>query len=186
MRVPLLTPVDSLQGEGGGGFEDSGLRDISSAKLCWFQVSIDTRVSVDITISLDTRRFLCYPLDMSGPPVLQDPLLVSSEDSSPDEPLILPVPLPSLQTAPIYRAHSSLTPVVCDERAISRLLELILIRSGLSISEVARRMCVTPNSVRQYINGRRSKPSLLWVVKFAETCGSHISIETPSRSHNGR
>jgi hypothetical protein len=103
------------------------------------------------------------------------------EATSPDELFLPPVPVPAHSMSPIFQNHSSLTPVVCDERAISRLLELILVRSGLSLNEVAKRMGVTPNCVRQYIHGRRGRPSLLWVVKFAETCGSHITIQTPTR-----
>jgi DNA-binding transcriptional regulator YdaS (Cro superfamily) len=76
-------------------------------------------------------------------------------------------------------ASSNLTPLVCDERAIARLLGLLLSRGGLSIGEVARRLGVTPQAVRQYLRGRRNKPSLIWFVKFAEACGGKVSIEFP-------
>ena len=90
-------------------------------------------------------------------------------------------PLPSLVTSsPLYKS-SPLTPVVCDERVISRLLEILLNRAGLSISEAARRMGNGPNTISQYINKRRCRPSLLWFIKFAELCGAKVTIELPGK-----
>lgn len=89
------------------------------------------------------------------------------------------VPLPSTSSIPTFHSTSTLTPLVCDERAISRLLELILIRGGLSINEAARRLDVAPSSVRQYIRGRRKRPSLQWFIRLAELCGAKVVIEFP-------
>lgn len=58
---------------------------------------------------------------------------------------------------------------------------MLIQRSGLSIPEVARRMGVTQNAVRQYIVGRRTKPSLIWFIKLAELCGARVQIEFPGR-----
>lgn len=91
------------------------------------------------------------------------------------------VPVPSNSSIPLIRTSSSLTTLVCDERVISRLLQTLLHKGGLSVGEAARRMGVTTNSIRQYIRGRRNRPSLIWFIKFAELCGAKIIIEFPGQ-----
>lgn len=91
------------------------------------------------------------------------------------------VPIPSNSAIPAFRASSSLTPVLCDERAIGRLLETLISRGGISIGEASRRLGVTTNTVRQYLAGRRSRPSLLWFVRLAEACGAKVTVEFPGR-----
>jgi hypothetical protein len=81
---------------------------------------------------------------------------------------------------------TSLTPVVCDERAISRLLGSILSRAGLTTIDIAMKMGVTPQSVRQYLAGRRCRPGLLWFIKFAELAGARVVLEWPERPKGGR
>src|SRR3954468_15120429 len=74
--------------------------------------------------------------------------------------------VPSTSSFPTFRSTSSLTPLVCDERVIARLLETLISRSGMSLGLVADKLGVTPNAVRQYLKGRRNKPSLLWFVRL--------------------
>ncbi len=82
---------------------------------------------------------------------------------------------------------TSLTPVVCDERAISRLLGSILSKAGLTTLDMAQRMGVAHPSVRQYLNGRRCRPSLMWFIRFAELAGARVVLEWPVRGgSNGR
>lgn len=92
-----------------------------------------------------------------------------------------PTIVPTSQQIPAIRSQSSLTPVVCDERAIARLLEMLLSKAGLSVHEAARRMGVHTNVIRQYIAGRRSKPSLIWFIKFANLCGASVTISFPEK-----
>lgn len=73
--------------------------------------------------------------------------------------------------------HTSLTPLVCDRRAIARLLGLILEKRGLTVGEAARRLGVRDEAVRQYVTGRRSNPSLEWFAKFCQMAGVKVSIE---------
>lgn len=89
------------------------------------------------------------------------------------------VPLPSTSALSSLRQSSTLTTVVCDERAIGRLLETIIHRSGLSIEEIARRIGISSNSIRQYLHGRRKRPSLLWFVRLAALCGSTVTVQFP-------
>lgn len=106
--------------------------------------------------------------------------LASEVDPAPESsavPVLLPVSVSSPLTKP-----SSLTPLICDQRAISRLLDLMLSRAGLSVAEASRRMGVVPNSLRQYLSGARQKPSLLWFLKFAAVCGARVSLEFPRDS----
>lgn len=99
-------------------------------------------------------------------------------DPSPEVPVTPPVPIPS-SAFPTFKQASLLTPVVCDERAIGRLLETLLHRSGMSIEEAARRLGVTSNTIRQYLSGRRTRPSLLWFVRLAALCGAKVTVEYP-------
>ncbi len=111
-----------------------------------------------------------------GPGVLP----ITTSDESPDFSEVPLVPIPSTSTSS-FRSTSSLTPVVCDERAIGRLLETLLHRAGLSVNEASRRLGVNTNTIRQYMAGRRSRPSLLWFVKLAILCGARVTIEFPER-----
>lgn len=79
----------------------------------------------------------------------------------------------------VLRGSSPLTPLICDERVIDRLLETLISRSGLSVSELARRLGVTTNAIRQYARGRRTRPSLIWFLRLAELCGARVTIEFP-------
>jgi predicted transcriptional regulator len=92
-------------------------------------------------------------------------------------PLEAPFVIPVSSPLPTSRS-TTLTPLVLDERAIARLLALMLDRGGLTVSECARRLGITPQGIRQYIHGRR-RPSLLQVLKIAETCGARILVEFP-------
>jgi len=94
---------------------------------------------------------------------------------SPQSPAIVP----TSATIPSFKSTSSLTPLVCDERVITRLLETLISRSGMSIAGAAQRMGVKDASLRQYMRGRRSRPSLQWFIRLAEVCGAKVSIEFP-------
>jgi DNA-binding NarL/FixJ family response regulator len=93
---------------------------------------------------------------------------------------LLFAPLPG-SAPPQRRIQTSLHSLTSDERAIAKLLETLLSRAGFSINEAARRLGVTPNAVRQYIRGRRNKPSLSWFLKLATLCGAKVSIEFPEK-----
>jgi hypothetical protein len=94
-----------------------------------------------------------------------------------DRPL---TPIPSSANRPVVTSSSSLTPLICDERAISSLLGNLLDGSGLTISSAARKLGINSASLRQYINGRRGRPSLLWFLRFAAICGAKVTIEFPT------
>lgn len=88
-------------------------------------------------------------------------------------------PVPSASSMPTFRSTTPLTPLVCDERAIARLLGLLLNKGGLTVEEASRRLGVTPNAVRQYLKGRRNKPSLIWFIRLVELCGGKVTLELP-------
>jgi hypothetical protein len=88
---------------------------------------------------------------------------------------------PSSSSVPLIRSSAPLTPLVCDERVIQRLLGEIINKGGLTPNEVARRMGVSSNAIRQYLRGRRNRPSLIWFVRLAELCGARVLIEFPGK-----
>lgn len=67
--------------------------------------------------------------------------------------------------------------VVADDRAIHSLIEAMITKSGLSQSEVARRLGIKIQSLAQYKRVR--KPSLIWLVRLAEVTGCKVYVELP-------
>jgi DNA-binding Xre family transcriptional regulator len=71
----------------------------------------------------------------------------------------------------------SLTPLVCDHRAITKLLERLIESRGLTIREVAHRMGMNERSLQQYTSGRRSNPTLMFFLKLCEAAGVRVAVE---------
>ena len=114
--------------------------------------------------------------------ILPDPILNLQQGSSAPSTsttfAIVPIPSTGSPRVPATPSGSStLTPLVCDERAIASLLENLLRQSGLSTNEAARRLGIHPASLRQYLNGRRGRPSLIWFLRFASLIGAKVTIE---------
>jgi len=91
-------------------------------------------------------------------------------------------PIPSV--AQVSSPFLSVAVVLSDERAVPRLVELLIERSGLSQAEIARRMGIQSQSLNQYKIARRSRPSLQWLARLAETCGAKILVEFPQGYQN--
>lgn len=72
--------------------------------------------------------------------------------------------------------------VLSDERAVQRLVELLLEKAGLSQAEAARRMGIASQSLNQYKISRRARPSLQWLARLAEVCGAKIIVEFPNQT----
>lgn len=101
------------------------------------------------------------------------------EASEPDSGPAMFVPIPSSRaTGAGFLSKSTLTPLVCDGRALSRLLEQVINRSGKTISGVAKDLGTSPNNISQYLNGRR-QPGMLFFLKVCEICGAKVKIEFP-------
>lgn len=90
---------------------------------------------------------------------------------------MIPIPLPSTSETP--RSNTSI--ILTDEQAIVALIDQLIHRSGLSYSEVARRLGVLPNAINQYRHFRRKRPSLWWMNRLAAVCGARIVVEWPQR-----
>lgn len=101
----------------------------------------------------------------------------------PSQDQVLPgiVPSTSATNVTSFNHQANLTPVLCDEQAMRKLLELIMRRAGLSVYEIAKRLDIHPNSIRQYVRGRRGRPSLLWFLRFCEVCGAKVTMEFPTK-----
>lgn len=67
--------------------------------------------------------------------------------------------------------------VVADDRAIISLIEQLIAKSGLSQSEIARRLGIKLQSLNQYRFRRR--PGLKWIVRLADVTGAKIYVEFP-------
>lgn len=71
--------------------------------------------------------------------------------------------------------------ILDDDRAIQRLIELLLDGAGLPSSEIARRLGIRVQSLNQYRYLRRKRPSIQWMSRLAQACGGRLILELPER-----
>lgn len=109
--------------------------------------------------------------EVASPTALSGEPSPSSGPAGAEAPLVIPTVFGSSALS-----HSSSTPLVADQRAITRLLGQIQEKSGLTVAEIARRMGVTDNGVRQYVAGNR-QPGLLWFIKFCQAVDLKVGVE---------
>lgn len=94
--------------------------------------------------------------------------------TAPAELFLAPVPIPLVNNSAIKpTSHRILVP---DENALVRLLDDLLNGAGLSVKQAAKNMGVSDEAIRQYIRGRRSNPSVMWFIKFANLCGCEVIV----------
>lgn len=98
--------------------------------------------------------------------------------------LSLPV-VPSSPTLAVPR-KLGLMATVADDRALGSFLRATLQASGMSINEMARRIGTNDKTIRQYLTGRRGKPSLKWFLRFIELTGARVWVEIPCSIPDGR
>lgn len=94
--------------------------------------------------------------------------------------LSLPV-VPSAPTITVPR-RLGLMAAVADDRALGSFLRATLQASGMSINEMARRIGTNDKTIRQYLTGRRGKPSLKWFLRFIELTGARVWVEIPGQT----
>lgn len=90
----------------------------------------------------------------------------------------LPIGVPS-NPASLY-TPTAITRVVDDDRAIQRLLEIIIERAGLTSQAAAERLGMDKRSLYPYIKGQRS-PSLKWLLRLCRLCGAELQVKLPER-----
>lgn len=105
----------------------------------------------------------------------ETPEALSTTDSAqePSSPILGPIPSSfanSISSPATFRV------LVPDEAAIVKLLEDLLNASGMSVKAAARNLGVQEMSIRQYTRGRRSNPSVVWLLKFANMCGFEVIV----------
>jgi DNA-binding XRE family transcriptional regulator len=99
-----------------------------------------------------------------------------------DFPSDLAGPIPMLSSRlPLHSSHTPLTRVVDDDRAIGRLLDLMISRAGLTLNETANRLGVSRQTLQAYVNGRAPNPSLRWMLRLCSLCGAEIQIKLPEK-----
>lgn len=91
---------------------------------------------------------------------------------------MIPFPIPSQS---VQTPTSSLSVVLSDDRAIAKLIDELLDRSNLTVSEVAERIGTSKQSVHQYRSLRRKRPSVQWLTRLVEACGGRIYVELPTK-----
>jgi DNA-binding phage protein len=88
-----------------------------------------------------------------------------------------PLVVPARKSAFYPSTHLTSAPLIADERAIQQLLERILQSTALTVAEIARRLGVSDNSVRQYFRGARSNPSLMTFLRICDAAEIRVSVE---------
>lgn len=104
-----------------------------------------------------------------------DQQAVESDDSATG--LSFPV-VPATPSISVPR-KLGLMATVADDRALGSFLRATLQASGMSINEMARRIGTNDKTIRQYLTGRRGKPSLKWFLRFIELTGARVWVEIP-------
>lgn len=120
-------------------------------------------------LSLDFLIAACYTLQCKPLYDTKRSQLLAPRGST----LTLLDPIPSLASLD----PTSCTRLICDERAITSLLEHLSDKSGLSVTEIARRMGLKRETVRAYVKGKRANPPLQWFLKFVSICGGVVDIK---------
>lgn len=96
-----------------------------------------------------------------------------------------PTPIPSFSSAArsaVSVPYSSrLMAVPLDPDGVHVIIERLIAESGLTQSEIARRMGISKQSVSQYVQLRRKRPSIIWLARLALVCGSRILVEAPAK-----
>lgn len=78
---------------------------------------------------------------------------------------------PEMRPIPLYQ-RTSIGPV------LNRVMEW----SGTHQAEVARRMRIRPQSLNQYVKGKRARPSLDWLLHFLAVNGAGLAVVFPSQN----
>lgn len=104
---------------------------------------------------------------------MDDPGVLLTDGFDLPSPPFVPAPPPSLPS-PSPHVRMMLT---TDGYAIRGLLEVLLRKAGISLSECARRLGVSRESLRHYRSKPSPNPSLKWVLRLASVCGARIYIE---------
>ena len=86
---------------------------------------------------------------------------------------------PPFQSSPHLTSTRNLTPVILDDATIVALIAKVLDRSPLSVPQIAERLGVKPESIYQYKYGRRTHPSLQWMIRLVEATGGRLWVELP-------
>ena len=86
-------------------------------------------------------------------------------------------PVPSLTPAP----KQAPLVVLHDEDQVVAVIDILLERAGLTPAEASRRMGIRAQSLNQYRNLRRRRPSIGWLARLAAICGARLTIEWVDR-----
>jgi DNA-binding phage protein len=101
---------------------------------------------------------------------------VSDESSAIDLQSDLPVPLPGVAGGLFVSSDpSSSIPVIADDRAIARLLELIIRKSGHTPYTLAKEMGLSNTALSQYCQGYR-RPGLRFFLKVCAAAGWEMQV----------
>ena len=69
--------------------------------------------------------------------------------------------------------------LLVDEKAVTKLVQSMIHRSGMSINQIAAAMGTTRQSLNQYRFARRRRPSLQWISRLAKATGATIQVVFP-------
>lgn len=119
------------------------------------------------------------PMILTQSPMILDESPTDSEQVPANGPVLVP-----FVGAPQFTSNVAtldMDRVVNDKRTFAKLLQTIVDRSGLSKREIARRLNIRENGLRQYFTGRRNRPSVYWLVRLCDICGAEVSIKFPGQ-----
>lgn len=69
---------------------------------------------------------------------------------------------------------------IVNQTTIARLLAHFLNNSGGTLSAASQRLGIAPQSLRQYLSGKRSKPSIEWLIRYLAAIDATLTVRLSS------
>lgn len=143
------------------------------------RLDFDRQIVLQSTGNMDRER--SFPAFIPASPTAESSQAGKSPPGAAPAPTGAAIPIiPSLSSFPQFKSTTPLLPLIGDERAIQRLLGILLKRADLTAAEAARRLGMTPQTIGQYLRGERKRCSLYMFLKLVEICGGKVQLEFPA------
>lgn len=90
------------------------------------------------------------------------------------------VPMPGLGTpGSAHRTGVNIGKLINDEKSLAKMFQTVVERSGLTKTEICKRLDIRENGFRDYFTGKRKRPSLWWFIRLCDVCGAEITVHFP-------
>lgn len=96
------------------------------------------------------------------------------------EPDEVVVPLPGVgRHDSAERTGVSIGRVVNDPKLLAKMFQTIVDKSGLTKTEICKRLDIRENGFRDYFTGKRDRVSMWWFIRLCDVCGAEVNVSFP-------